>query len=80
MVCLPQVAKLSNEGVNQVKDLEKELDVVLIAYKPMEFAKLSDDQVKEIQGVEKDIKATVIAYRRAKTDRTISEIKNWVSI
>ena len=63
MVCLPQTAQLSNEKLNKVKDLEGELGVVLVAYKPTVFADLNDQQLKELQKVEKDIKATVIAYR-----------------
>jgi hypothetical protein len=63
MVCLNQVAKVPNDGVERIKGLEKELGVVLIAYKPMEYAQLNDDQVKELQSVEKDLHATVIAYK-----------------
>ncbi len=63
MVCLTQLADMSASGIKKVNALEKELGVVLIAYKPLEFADLSVSQIKELQKVEKDIGATVIAYR-----------------
>jgi diketogulonate reductase-like aldo/keto reductase len=63
MVCLPQTAQLSVQNLSKIKELEKELGVVLIAYQPMEYAELSDKQVKELQKVEKSTGATVIAYR-----------------
>jgi len=59
----PQTAQLSVEDLNKVKELEKEIGVVLIAYKPTEYASLDDEQVKELQGLEKNLKATVIAFR-----------------
>lgn len=63
MVCLTQLADMSASEINKVNALEKELGVVLIAYKPLEFADLSANQIKELQKVEKDIGATIIAYR-----------------
>ncbi len=47
MVCLPQTAQLSVEKLSKIKDLEDNLGIVLIAYKPTEFAKLDDKQVKD---------------------------------
>ena len=63
MVCLPQTAQLSVGDLNKVKELEKDLGLVLIAYHPMEFADLNDKQVKDLQKVEKSLKSTVIAYK-----------------
>jgi diketogulonate reductase-like aldo/keto reductase len=63
MVCLTQIAEMSASEIKKVHALEKELGVVLIAYKPLEFADLSTAQIKELQKVEKDIGATVVAYR-----------------
>lgn len=63
MVCLPQTAQLSVEKLSKIKDLEDNLGIVLIAYKPTEFAKLDDKQVKDVQKLEKTLKATVIAYQ-----------------
>jgi hypothetical protein len=63
MVCLPQLAQVSVGELSKVKELEAELGVVLIAYRPMEFADLTDKQVKELQKVEKGLKSTVIAYK-----------------
>jgi hypothetical protein len=63
MVCMTQLAEISAPEVKKVNDLEKDLGVVLIAYKPLEFANLSASQVKELQKVEKDIGATIVAYR-----------------
>jgi hypothetical protein len=63
MVCLTQLAEISAPEIKKVNALEKDLGVVLIAYKPLEFADLSATQVKELQKVEKDIGATIIAYR-----------------
>lgn len=59
----PQTAQLSIENLNKVKELEKDLGVVLIAYKPTEYAELDDQQVQEIQKLEKNLKATVVAFR-----------------
>lgn|GEM_PF-863100 len=59
----PQTAQLSVSGLNKVKELEKELGVVLIAYKPTEYADLTEDQVKELQKMEKNLKATIVAFR-----------------
>ena len=63
MVCLTQLADISAPDIKKVNVLEKDLGVVLIAYKPLEFADLSAPQIKELQKVEKDIGATIIAYR-----------------
>jgi hypothetical protein len=63
MVCLNKLAEVSAPEIKKINVLEKELGVVLMAYKPLEFAELSTVQVKELQKVEKDIGATVIAYR-----------------
>jgi hypothetical protein len=62
MVCLPQLAQISVTNLSKIKQLEEELGVVLIAYRPMEFAKLTEKQVNDLQKMEKDLKATVIAY------------------
>lgn len=59
----PQTAQLSVNNLNRVKELEKELGVVLIAYKPTEYAELDDKQVQELQKLEKNLKATVVAFR-----------------
>lgn len=63
MVVLPETAQLSVGNLNKVKELENDLGVVLIAYKPLEFADLTDKQLKDLQKVEKNINSTVIAYR-----------------
>jgi protein tyrosine phosphatase (PTP) superfamily phosphohydrolase (DUF442 family) len=62
MVCLPELADLSEAKIKKVKLLEKELGVVLIAFKPLAFADLTAKQVKDLQKMEKEIGATVIAY------------------
>lgn len=63
MVVLPETAQLSVGNLSKVKELENDLGVVLIAYKPLEFADLTDKQVKDLQKVEKSINSTVIAYK-----------------
>jgi len=63
MVYMTQLADISAAEVKKVNVLEKDLGVVLIAYKPLEFADLSASQIKELQKVEKDIGATIVAYR-----------------
>ena len=63
MVCLNKLADVSATEIKKINALEKELGVVLMAYKPLEFAELSASQVKELQRVELDIGVTVIAYR-----------------
>jgi hypothetical protein len=56
-------AQLSPENLNRVKDMEKNLGVMLVAYKSTDFADLSENQVQDIQKLEKDLHATVIAYK-----------------
>jgi hypothetical protein len=63
MVCLNKLAEVSSSGIKKINALEKELGVVLMAYKPLEFAELSASQIKELEKVEKDIGFTVIAYK-----------------
>lgn len=63
MVCLPQLAKMNSDNLQKIKNLEKDLGVILVAYQPMEYADLTPDQVKELQKVEKNIGAMVVAYR-----------------
>jgi hypothetical protein len=62
MVYLPEIAKLSDSEVKKINQIEKDLGIVLIAFKPMVFADLDDKQIKDLQKVEKEIGATVIAY------------------
>jgi hypothetical protein len=50
--------------IERIKELEAELEIVLLAMKPIEFADLTSTQLKELQKVEKNIGATVIAYRK----------------
>ncbi len=59
----PQTAQLSVENLNRIKELEKEMGVILIAYKPTEYADLDDRQVQDLQKLEKNLKATIIAFR-----------------
>ncbi|MDW5562405.1 MAG: hypothetical protein SA339_04190 [Methanomassiliicoccus sp.] len=59
----PQTAQLSVTDLSKVKDLEKEIGVVLIAYNPTEYANLDENQVKELQKLEKNLNATVVAFR-----------------
>jgi hypothetical protein len=56
-------AQLSTDNLNRVKDMEKNLGVMLVAYKSTDFADLSDKQVQDIQKLEKELHATVIAYK-----------------
>jgi protein tyrosine phosphatase (PTP) superfamily phosphohydrolase (DUF442 family) len=62
MVSLPELADLSDANIKKIKSIEKELGIVLIAFKPMEFADLTAKQIKDLQKMEKEIGATVIAY------------------
>lgn len=50
--------------IERIKELEAELEIILLAMKPIEFADLTSTQLKELQKVEKNIQATVIAYRK----------------
>lgn len=63
MVCMTQLADISAPELNKVNALEKDLGVVLIAYKPLAFADLSPSQLTELQKVEKAIGAKIVAYR-----------------
>lgn len=63
MVVLPQPAQLTVQELNKIKALEKELGVLLIAVKAMEFANLTEQQISDLKKIEKSTGAVVIAYR-----------------
>jgi hypothetical protein len=54
--------QVSAENLNKVRDMEKNLGVMLVAYKSSQFADLSDKQVQDIQKLERDLHATIIAH------------------
>ena len=54
---------VDDEGVDQIKALEKELGKTLLAYyTPPEPANLSDSQLKKIEELEKTLCVRLVAY------------------
>jgi hypothetical protein len=58
-----EFAKLSKTNVKKVKDLEKDLDVLLLAYKMTEFAGLEKSDLKLLQDTEKRLGVTLLAFK-----------------
>ncbi|MDD1771242.1 MAG: hypothetical protein LUO79_09190 [Methanomassiliicoccales archaeon] len=63
MPCVHDFAELSKNDVKKVKDLEKELDVLLLAYKMSEFADLKKSDLKLLQDTEKKLGVTLLAFK-----------------
>ncbi|MGQ9723042.1 MAG: hypothetical protein ACUVXA_17165 [Candidatus Jordarchaeum sp.] len=60
----PETAKLKKEQITKIQELEKELNVVLVAFgKPTSFADLSSEQLKRIQNLEKELGLTLLAMK-----------------
>jgi hypothetical protein len=60
----PDVAKLNKDQIKKVEDLEKQLDVVLVAFKrPTTFANLSSEDLKKVQKLEKELGLTILAMK-----------------
>jgi hypothetical protein len=56
-------ANLSKADLKKVKDLEKELDVLLLAYQMTEFADLSKADLKTLVDTEKKLGVTLLAFK-----------------
>ncbi len=67
MVYLPELAKISDSDLKKIKLIEKDLGVVLVAFKPIEFADLNTKQIEDLKKVEKELGATVIAYLNSRS-------------
>jgi len=62
MVCA-RPAKLARAQVNELKDLEEKLGVVLVAYEKIPaFKKLTAAGVKKLKAAEKETGAILVAY------------------
>lgn len=60
----PDTAKLNKEKLAKIEKLEKELDVVLVAFqKPTSFADLSPEELNKIQKLEKELGLTLLAMK-----------------
>ncbi len=60
----PETAKINKEQIKKIQELEKQLDVVLVAFeKPTTFADISSEQLKMIQKLEKDLGLTLLAMK-----------------
>lgn len=58
------IAKLSEEQLRRVRDLEKDLGIVLVAFqKPPVFAKLSKTQISKLENMEKELGTRLVAYK-----------------
>ncbi len=60
-----RLAKLSEEELKLIQDLESKLKhVVLIAYeKPPEIAELTSEQLEKIKDLETQLKVKLVAYK-----------------
>ncbi|WXG42195.1 MAG: hypothetical protein WED07_15760 [Candidatus Freyarchaeum deiterrae] len=60
----PDVAELKQDQVKKVVELEKQLEVVLVAFKrPTTFAILSPEELKRVQKLEKELGLTLLAMK-----------------
>jgi hypothetical protein len=55
-------AHLTTEQVEKVKQIEKDLQVTLLAYETPTYSTLADVDLKRIQDLEKDLGLSLVAY------------------
>jgi hypothetical protein len=59
-----KIARLAQDQAELVQDLEKDLEVCMIAVEPgLELAELEEGELKKIKNLEKKLGATLIVYR-----------------
>jgi len=61
MICMGY-ASLSPEQVEKVKNVEKEMGIMLLAYAKPTYAKLKDADLKRIKDLETDLGLSLVAY------------------
>lgn len=63
MRCKPDYAKLTPAQEKKVKDLEKDLGLIVLAFeKPPKYAALSAGALKRTEEVEKELGIKLVAY------------------
>ncbi len=62
----PQIAQLSREAVEKVRELEARLgDSYVVAYQmPLRPAELSPEQLEEVRRAEEELGVCLVAYRK----------------
>ncbi len=61
MICMGY-ANLTPEQVANVKKLENELNITLLAYEKPTYSTLKADDLKRVQDLEKDLGLALVAY------------------
>jgi hypothetical protein len=60
-----KIAHLDHDQSNKIHDLERELDVCVIALEPgIQFAELNEGQLSRVKQVEKDTGVTLVVYAK----------------
>ena len=64
-----KIARLSNEAMKEINDLEQDIGVNLIAYyvEDNDYANLSDDVVLKIKKLEQKLNIILLAYPHTKS-------------
>ncbi len=63
MKCMPDYAEIGPDAVKVVKQTEKDLDVVLIAYeRSPTYSDLSEGDLQRIQDLEQDLDISLVAF------------------
>jgi len=59
-----KIAHISVEQAQKIQELEKELDVCVLAMEPgLELAKLLDEDLEKVRKLEKEMGVNLIVYR-----------------
>jgi len=59
-----RIAELDGPQLSEVRELEKELDVCLVALEPKyRLADLAEEQIRQIQSKEAELGVVLLAYR-----------------
>ncbi|MFO8035702.1 MAG: hypothetical protein R6U57_03640 [Anaerolineales bacterium] len=60
-----KIAHLDDESVTQIKEIEKEMDVHIMAFESgLDIADLSEGQLNRIQALEDALGVTLVVYKR----------------
>lgn len=63
-----RIADLEESQVRKVQDLESELGVVVLVFRPgCQWADLNREQLEKLQSVEKDLGMILLAYKPSQT-------------
>ena len=60
-----QPANISDQELDQIKDLEQDMEKVIVAVEPKpQFARLSENELTDLQQAEKKLGVVMLAYEQ----------------